>query len=197
MAKPRLSVGVPVLTALLLAVLQAGCATYAAPGAGEDVIASFDLPPLACDTSAKFIPLATRLRNDTGGDIVFYLEGDHPPPYDPWYMGYRVHSGPPGGQFTLVHNSGHDSVWNRQVTIHPGEAVDFNVPLFGLRPSDYRRWHRIELRDSRNRSYWTAPFSLCGLPRGACGCPPPGGVAVGLQAPSQTCPVTAAGDRCP
>ena len=190
MAKLRLSA----IPALLLAAMSAGCTTLPGP---VEVVSSFDLPPLACDTMAKQIPLATRLRNDTGGDIVFNLEGDRGPPYNPWYLGYRVHSSLPGGPYELVHNSGHDSVWNRIVVISPGESVDFNVPLFGLRPADYRRWFRIELRDSRNRSYWTAPFALCAVPRALCGCPPPGGVAVGLQAqPAQACAATSAGDRC-
>lgn len=191
MAKLRLSV-VPVL---LLVAVQAGCTTMPMPVPVDD-FSSVELPSLACDISAKQIPLATRLRNDTGGDIVFNLEGDRGPPYNPWYLGYRVYSSLPGGPYELVHNSGHDSVWNRIVRVLPGESVDLNVPLFGLRPADYRHWFRIELRDSENRSYWTAPFALCSVPRALCGCPPPGGVAVGLQAPSQACTASSASDRC-
>jgi hypothetical protein len=190
------------LLSLLAAVALAGCAAFTEqPDRERFAVISPDvpLPRAACDTSVKTLPLVARLRNTLGGEIRFNLEGGHPPPYDPWYMGYRVYSGGPGEPFGLVHNSGHDSIATGSVVIPPGGFADFNVPIFGLRPSDYRRYFRIVLRDTKGRAYWTPAFDLCSVPRVVCGCPGPGGLAVisPTAAPAQACPTGPARDACP
>ena len=171
---------------LLLVALQVGCA--AMPRGAQSLRSSLAAPRPLCDTSVRYIDLAIRFRNTTNRDIGFHLVGDRGPPFDPWYLGYRVHSSAPGGPFELVHNSGHDSEWTRTVVIAPGDSADFSVPLFGLRPADYYRYFRIELRDSNRRSYWTPVFELCSVSQAGCGCPRPGGLAVTSQAPGQACP---------
>lgn len=173
---------------LLLAALQVGCA--AMPGRAGYLPSSLEVPRPSCDTSIRYIQLSARLRNTTDGDIAFHLVGDRGPPVDPWYLGYRVYSSAPGEQFRLVHNSGHDSEWTRTLVISPGDSVEFNIPIFGLRPADYYRYFRIELRDSERRSYWTPAFELCPVSQSSCGCPLPGSLAVGSQAPRQVCPTT-------
>jgi hypothetical protein len=172
---------------LLLAALQAGCT--AAPVRPVTVLSPPGIIHPTCDTSVGYIDMVGSIQNTTGADITFNLDGNSGPPYDPWYLGYRVHSGGPGEPFGLVHNSGHDSVWTGTVTIAPGESTVFHLPIFGLRPADYLRWFRIELRDSRGRSYWTPAFELCAFSKANCGCPRPGGLAVAGQAPGQACPL--------
>jgi hypothetical protein len=179
---------------LLLAAMQGGCA--AMPGRTDALRSSLEVVRPICDTSVRYIPLTARIRNHTNGDIEFNLDGDRGPPFDPWYLGYRVHSGAPGEPFRLVHNSGHDSVWTRTVAIAPGNSADFNTPIFGLRPADYLRYFRIELRDSKGRSYWTPVFELCSVSRTNCGCPRPGALTVSSQAPGQACPAAPARERC-
>jgi len=182
MAMPRFSA----FSVLLLCALQAGCAAMPdradAPGTG------LSAPRAVCDTSIGYIYLAARIRNDSVGDIEFNLVGDRGPPFDPAYMGYRVHSSAPGEPFRLVHNAGRDSIWTRTVAIAPGNSADFSVPIFALRPADYLSQFRIELRDSKGRSYWTPVFELCSVSRANCGCPRTA-LAAGAQAPQQACPV--------
>ncbi len=173
----------------LLAALQAGCA--AMPERAHTPSPSLEAPRPTCDTSIGTISLAARIRNDSGAEIEFNLDGDRGPPYDPWYLGYRVHSSAAGEPYRLVHNSGHDSVWTRTVAIAPGNSADFNVPMFGLRPADYARQFRIELRDSKGRSYWTPAFELCAVSRANCGCPQLGALAANPRAPGQVCPAAA------
>ena len=168
----------------LLAALQAGCAATPSRGYAAFPIAE-PLRP-TCDTSVAYIEMVGSIRNTTGAAITFNLDGNGGPPYDPWYLGYRVHSAAPGQPFGLVHNSGHDSVWTSTVTIAPGDETVFNIPIFGLRPADYGRYFQIELRDSKGRSYWTRPFELCAFSRANCGCPPVGTAAAGAP---QACPV--------
>jgi hypothetical protein len=179
---------------LLLATLQVGCAAMPdrvyAPRSGSDVLRP------TCDTSVRYISLTARMPNGSNGDMQFNLVGDRGPPFDLWYLGYRVHSSAPGEPFELVHNSGQDSAWTRRVAIAPGNSADFNVPLFGLRPADYHRYFRIELRDSKGRSYWTPVFDLCSVSQARCECPRPGGLAVSSQASVQACPAVATRDRC-
>jgi hypothetical protein len=179
---------------LLLSALQVGCA--AMPGRADAFRSSPEVLRPICDTSVRYIPLIVRIPNDSNGDVVFNLDGDRGPPFDPWYLGYRVHSSAPGEPFRLVHNSGHDSIWTRTVAIAPGSSADFNTPIFGLRPADYRRYFRIELRDSRGRSHWTPVFDLCSVSRARCGCPRLSALVVRSQAPGHACPVVPAGDRC-
>lgn len=174
---------------LLLAAMQVGCA--ATPGRADVFRSSWDVPHPACDTSVRYIYLATRIRNTTNADIEFHLVGDRGPRLDLWYLGYRVYSSAPGGAFQLVHNSGQDSEWTRTVSIAPGDSAEFNIPIFGLRPADYYRYFRIELRDSRRRSYWTRVFALCSVSQATCGCPRTGDLAVRSQAPGQFCPAAA------
>ena len=182
MAKLRFSA----FSILLLAMLQIGCA--ALPRAAGSVSSHVAGPRTTCDTSVRYIYLAARVRNVTGRDIGFHLVGDRGPALDPWYMGYRVHSAAPGEPFRLVHNSGRDSVWNRTAAIAPGNSADFSVPIFGLKRADYFRYFRIELRDSKGRSYWTPPFDLCSVSQANCGCPRLGALAVSSQARGQLCP---------
>jgi hypothetical protein len=179
---------------LLLAALQPGCALV--QGRADVPLASPTAPNLGCDTTVKYIPLVARLRNTTNGVIEFYLQDDHVVPYGLWYLGYRVHSGAPGAPLSLVHNANHGSIPTRRIRLLPGDAADFDVPIFGLGPGDYRDHFRIELRDSDRRSYWSEQFDLCDVQPVNCGCPPPGGVAIGLRAAAQACPATASRDRC-
>src|SRR3990167_336957 len=179
---------------LLLVALQVGCA--AMPGRVDAFRSSPAVLSPTCDTSVKVIALTTRTPNHADRDIEFHLDGDRGPPFDPWYLGYRVHSSAPGEPFRLVHNSGHDAVWTRTVAIAPGNSAEFNIPIFGLKPADYHHYFRIELRDSKGRSYWTPVFDLCSVSRARCGCPRLGAVAVSSQAPLQSCPAAPAGDRC-
>lgn len=157
------------LSTLLLAALQVGCA--ATPRAVNVLPSHLQAPRPSCDTSVRVIHLATRVRNTSGREIEFHLDGGRGPPFDPSYMGYRVHSAAPGEPFKLVHNSGHDAIWNRTVAIAPGDSGEFNVPIFGLKPVDYLRYFRIEVRDSKGRSYWTPVFELCSVSQANCGCP--------------------------
>lgn len=180
---------------VLVAALLCGCAT--GPDRPGSLSADFAVPRAACDTSVRSIDLVTRLANTSGTDVGFHLVGDKGPPYDLWYMGYRVYEAAPGGPFELVHDSGQDSQWTRTVAITPGTSADFRTPLFALRPGDYRRWFRIELRDADNRSYWTRVFELCAVLTANCGCPRPGAQAVGLQGTPLACPTASATDRCP
>jgi len=92
-----------------------------------------------------------------------------------------------GEPFELVHNSGHDSQWDRTVTIAPGDSMLFNVPIFGLRPADYYHYFVIEYRDSKNRSYWTRQFDLCAL-ASTCACPGRGATSAGGRATQTACP---------
>jgi hypothetical protein len=184
-----------VLPLLLLAGQLSGCAT--GPDRPGVLSASFEPPAAACDTSVRSIDLLSRLANTSGGDLGFHLVGDKGPPYDLWYMGYRVYEAAPGGPFELVHDSGQDAQWTRTVAIAPGGSADFRTPLFALRPGDYHRWFRIELRDADNRSYWTRVFELCAVLTANCGCPRPSAQAVGWQGPPLACPTASAADRCP
>jgi hypothetical protein len=179
---------------LLLATLQVGCAGM--PGRAGALRSSLEAPRPVCDTSIGYIYLAARIRNETNSKIEFHLDGDRGPPFNPWYLGYRVHSSVPGEPFRLVHNSGHNSVWTRTVVIAPGNSAEFNVPIFGLRPGDYLSYFRIELRDSKGRSYWTPVFELCAVSRARCGCPRLSTLAVSSQAQAQVCPAAPAPERC-
>lgn len=176
---------------LLLAAVQVGCAAIPRPNGG--LPSHLEAPRPTCDTSVRYIYLAAKVRNTTSRDIEFHLDGQRGPRLDPFYMGYRVHSAAPGQPFRLVHNSGHDAVWNRTVAIAPGNSADFNVPIFGLKPVDYLRYFRIELRDSKGRSYWTPVFDLCSVSQATCGCPRLGVLAVGSQARRQACPAALPG----
>ena len=179
---------------LLLAALQVACA--AMPHRADVLRSSSEVLRPSCDTSVRYIALTARVQNDGNGDIEFHLDGDRGPPFDPWYMGYRVHSSAPGEPFRLVHNSGHDSVWTRTVAIAPGNSAQFNVPIFGLGPADYHRYFRIELRDSKGGSHWTPVFDLCSVSRARCRCPQLGALAISSQAPMPSCPAVSARDRC-
>jgi hypothetical protein len=182
MAKLRFSA----LPVVLLAALQVGCAT--APESAGILRSGVELPRASCDTSVRYIDLDARVRNNSNGDIEFNLVGDRGPPFDLWYMGYRVHSAAPGEPFRLVHDSGQNWAWTRKVAIDPGNSANFKAPIFGLRPADYLRYFRIELRDSKGRSYWTPVFELCSVLRTSCGCPRLGALAAGSPAPRQACP---------
>jgi hypothetical protein len=155
---------------LLLAAAQAGCATSPPVRPGPYVDSLEPVQP-TCDTSVAYVDLVGRYTNRTGGEVVFQLDDFEGPPFDPVYMAYRVYAGEPGERMQLVHNSGHDSKWDRTVTIARGESTTLHVPIFGLRPSDYYRYFRIEYRDSRNRSYWTREFTLCAVAPANCRCP--------------------------
>ncbi len=178
--------GFSAISVLLCVLLQASCTSM--PRRSAMLPAHLELPHPTCDTSVGVIHLATRFRNVTGQDIAFHLDDDRGPRLDPWYLGYRVHSAGPGERFSLVHNSGHNSEWSRTVAIAPGDVVEFNVPLFGLRPADYHRYFRIELRDANRRSYWTAPFELCAVSITNCGCPQRSAVALGSKDRQHACP---------
>lgn len=152
-----------------LAAVQAGCAGMS--DHAEPVRSSLQALEPDCDTSVRYIDLVSRIRNDSKGDIEFNLVGDRGPPLDLWYMGYRVYASTPGEPFQLVHNSGQDSEWTRKVAIAAGSTGEFRTPIFGLRPADYYRYFRIEVRDSKSRSYWTPVFQLCSFARPAAGAP--------------------------
>ena len=177
------------LPVLVIAALQLGC--VAVPRHAGGLPAHLQVPRPTCDTSVRYIHLAARVRNTTSRDMEFHLDGQRGPRLDPFYMGYRVHSAAPGERFRLVHNSGHDAVWTRTVAIAPGNSAEFNVPIFGLKPVDYLRYFRIELRDSNGRSYWTPTFDLCSVSRANCGCPRLGALAIGSQAERQICRASA------
>jgi hypothetical protein len=152
-----------------LAALQAGCAGM--PSHANPVRSSFQPVDPTCDTSVRTIDLVSRIRHHSDRDVEFNLVGDRGPPYDLWYMGYRVYASAPGEPFQLVHNSGQDSLWTRKVAIAAGSSAEFRTPIFGLRPDDYHRYYRIELRDSKSRSYWTPVFELCSFAQPAIGAP--------------------------
>ena len=165
---------------LVVAVLQAGCAT-------EPPRFSAALPEIVaprCDTSIEYVDMVGVVRNTGRREIAFHLDDHRGPPFDLWYMGYTVYSGAPGEPFHVVHYSGHDSEWDRTVTVAPGESAAFTIPVFGLRPADYYRYFRIELRDSELRSYWTPVLELCAFAR-RCECPQPGPMGAAARA----CPV--------
>jgi hypothetical protein len=184
------------LIVALLAGLQAGC------GNGQPRVdlsdSSGDGPRPSCDTSVRYIDMGTRIRNASGSNIEFNLVGQKGPRYDPWWLGYRVYSGNLGEPMPLVHNASRGSVWDRTVTIAPGESAEFNTPLFGLRPGDYYHWFRIEMRDSKGRSYWTPPFDLCSVSQPTCGCRGSSAAAVSVlsRAPPQACPTGAVPASC-
>lgn len=173
---------------LLLAAVQAGCVN--SPTRRDFYVRSLEPVQPTCDTSVRYIDLVGKVTNRTGGDVDFDLDDFEGPPFDPTYMSYRVWAGPPGGRMELVHNSGHDSLRDRTVTVAPGDSVRLHIPIFALRPADYYHYFRIEYRDSRNRPYWTPEFTLCALPRLNCGCPAP--VATSARAAAPACPMAAA-----
>lgn len=162
-------VGFSAIPAAFLAALQAGCAGM--PNHADLVRSSLQTVDPTCDTSVRTIDLVSRLPNHSDRDVEFNLVGDRGPPYDLWYLGYRVYAIAPGEPFRLVHNSGQDSVWTRTVAIAAGSSAEFRTPIFGLRPADYHRYYRIELRDANSRSYWTPVFELCSFSRPAAGAP--------------------------
>jgi len=149
------------VSGLLLAALQAGCA--ASPARPVGFRSSLEPIHPTCDTSVGYLQLVGSVSNKFHDPIAFQLDDYDGPPFDPSYMSYRVYASAPGEPFELVHNSGHDSEWDRTVTIAPGDSLKFNVPIFGLRPADYYHYFRIEYRDARNRSYWTREFDLCAV----------------------------------
>ena len=171
---------------LVLAALQAGCA--ASP---TRVVGTYSSPePIHpdCDTSVGYFELLGRISNTSGHAIDFHLDDFEGPPFDPAHMAYRVYAAFPGEPMTLVHNSGHDSIWDRDLRIAPGDSAMFNIPIFGLRPSDYSRWFRVEFRDVHNRSYWTREFQLCAVaPTVNCACPPPVAGAAGAPGRRPAC----------
>ena len=156
---------------LLLAVLEAGCAT----GPARPVVLRSSPQPIhpTCDTSVEVIDLAVRIDNPGGGAAAFALKDGGGPPFEPAYMTYRVHASAPGEPYELVHDSGHGSEWDRKVSIAPGGSEVFHTPIFGLRPSDYSHYFRIEFRDAHNRSRWTPEFELCAVSPPKCTCPGP------------------------
>ena len=154
---------------VLLAVLQVGCAANPA----HRVALRSSPQPIhpTCDTSVEYIDLMVRIDNPGGGAAAFHLKDGGGPPFDPSYMAYRVHASAPGEPFQLVHDSGHGSEWDRTISIAPGESEVFHTPIFGLRPSDYSHYFRIEFRDAKNRSRWTPEFELCAVSAAKCSCP--------------------------
>jgi hypothetical protein len=155
--------------AVVLAAFQAGCAGL--PKHADPVRSSLQPVQPTCDTSVRYIDLVSTIRNDSDREVEFNLVGDRGPPFDLWYMGYRVYASAPGEPFQLVHNSGQNSLWTRKVAIAAGSSAEFRTPLFGLRPADYHRYFRIQLRDAKSRSYWTPVFQLCAFARPATGAP--------------------------
>ena len=167
----------------LLAAMQAGCATsppWLSPATPEIISPR-------CDTSVDYIDLVGMIQNTSSREISFHLDDHRGAPYELWYMGYIVSSAAPGEDFRVVHNSGHDSEWDRTVTIAPGDSASFHIPLFGLRAADYYRYFQIELRDSALRSYWTPVFDLCAFVQPRCECPQP--LAGATSAAPRSCPV--------
>jgi len=156
-------------SAVLLALLQAGCATSPERPVG---LRSSPLPiHPTCDTSVEYIDLIVRIDNPGGGAATFSLKDGGGPPFDPSYTAYRVHASAPGQPYQLVHDSGHGSEWDRKISIAPGGSALFHTPIFGLRPSDYSNYFRIEFRDAHNRSRWTPEFELCAYSAARCICP--------------------------
>jgi hypothetical protein len=138
-----------------------------------------------CDTSIEYIDMVGLIRNTSKRPISFHLDDHRGPPFELWYMGYIVSSAAPGEEFRVVHYSGHDSEWDRTVTVAPGESATFSIPLFGLRPADYYRYFQIEVRDAKFETWRTPPFDLCAFAQPRCTCPPtdaPGAAA-------RACPV--------
>jgi len=172
------------VSGFLLATLQAGCA--ADPARHAMFRSSPEPIHPTCDTSVDYVQLVGKVRNRGHGTIAFQLDDYNGPPFDPSYMSYRVYASAPGEPYELVHNSGHDSEWDRTVTVAPGDSVLFNVPIFGLRPADYYHYFRIEYRDARNRSYWTREFELCAVTTN-CGCPGRGATSAGEGAAGPAC----------
>lgn len=175
---------------LLLAALQAGCS--AMPERRNALRSSPEPLRPTCDTSVGYIDMVATIQNTSNAEISFHLDDDRGPPYDLWYLGYIVHSSMPGERFNVVHYSGHDSEWDRTLTIAPGDSAVFTIPVFGLRPADYLRYFRVELRDSKRRSYWTPVFELCAFVQASCRCPPVVGSVASPQA-QQACPVMPVG----
>ena len=173
------------VSGILLAALQAGCANSPARPVGFRSSPEPIHP--TCDTSAGYLQLVGSVSNKRHGTIAFHLDDYGGPPFDPSYMAYRVYASAPGEPYELVHNSGHDSEWDRTVTIAPGDSAMFNVPIFGLRPADYSRYFRIEYRDTRNRSYWTGEFDLCAVTTN-CACQGRGAAVPGERATLAACP---------
>ena len=172
---------------LLLAALQAGCA------ASPVRLAEYRTSPApiepTCDTSVGYFELLGRISNGSGREIDFRLDDFEGPPFDPAHMAYRVYAGAPGEPLQLVHNSGHDSIWDRTLVIAPGDSAMFNIPIFGLRPADYSRYFRVEFRDKNNRSYWTREFQLCAVTPVQCACPAPVANNTGAKEQRQSCAV--------
>jgi hypothetical protein len=173
------------VSGLLLAALQAGCAGDPA----RRVMARSTPEPIhpTCDTSVGYVQLVGKVRNRGHDNIAFQLDDYGGPPFDPSYMSYRVYASAPGEPYELVHDSGHDSQWDRTVTIAPGDSMLFNVPIFGLRPADYYHYFRIEYRDARNRSYWTREFDLCAVTTN-CACAGRGATSAAEGATRPDCP---------
>jgi hypothetical protein len=169
----------------VLAALQAACA--ASPVRSVGIRASAEPIVPTCDTSVGYFPLLGRISNTSGHEIDFHLDDFEGPPFDPSHMAYRVYAAPPGEPLQLVHNSGHDSIWDRTLAIVPGDSAMFNIPIFGLRPADYYNYFRVEFRDSRNRSYWTREFQLCAVAPTTCACPGPVSAAAGATGPRPAC----------
>ena len=178
--------GACVGTVLLLTAALAGCA--ASPVRSIGLRSSPEPFHPTCDTSVEYIDLFGRITNRSGGGIAFQLDDYEGPPFDPAYMAYRVYASAPGKPMQLVHNSGHDSEWDRVVGIAPGDAVMLHIPLFGLRPADYYHYFRIEIRDERNTSYWTPEFQLCAMIPADCTCATPVAGTTGAQPPRLACP---------
>ena len=173
------------VSGVLLAALQAGCAS--SPDRPTMFRSSAEPIHPSCDTSVGYVQLVGKVSNRGHGTIAFQLDDYGGPPFDPSYMSYRVYASAPGEPFELVHNSGHDSKWDRVVTVAPGDSMPFNVPIFGLRPADYYHYFRIEYRDARNRSYWTREFELCAVTTN-CACPGGGVSTAGARATPLACP---------
>ena len=176
-------------TVLLLATMQVGCVN--SPVRTVGIRSSPEPIHPTCDTSVDYIDLLGRIGNTSGSAIAIHLDDYEGPPFDPSHMAYRVYASAPGDPLQLVHNSGHDSEWDRTVSIAPGDAAMFHIPIFGLRPADYHHYFRIEFRDARNRSYWTREFELCAVTPVNCACPGPVATAGGAKAPRPACPLTA------
>jgi hypothetical protein len=181
MANFRLSA----FSVVLLAALQAGCAANPPHPVGFRSSPQPIHP--TCDTSVEYIDLMVTIDNPGGGAAAFHLKDGGVPPFDPSYMAYRVHASAPGEPYQLVHDSGHGSEWDRTIAIAPGGSEVFHTPIFGLRPSDYSHYFRIEFRDAKNRSRWTPEFELCSVSAPNCTCPGLGGTAANARTPRQAC----------
>src|SRR5687768_5338011 len=90
---------------LAIAVLQAGCTS--APTRAYAIRSSSIEPVATCDRSVRYIDVIVRVANTSGRNVEFNLDGNRGPPFDLWWLGYRVHSSPPGQFLKLTHNSGH------------------------------------------------------------------------------------------